>query len=233
MKILGIDSSARSASAAITDGEKVLGCFYINTGLTHSQTLMPMIESLLKNANVRLDDIDLIAVNKGPGSFTGIRIGVAAAKGMADVRKLPVYGASTLCSMAYNLIDSDCISCCAMDARCGQVYYALFDITDGKITRLTEDNADSIENVEKKLKEYKKIKFIVGDGAEICYNNLKNIDDVRLASQTHRFQSAVGVCFEAMNAPEDQYIESAMLVPEYLRLPQAERELNKKLRKGE
>ena len=212
MKILGIDSSARSASAAITDGEKVLGCFYTNTGLTHSQTLMPMIESLLKNANVRLDDIDLIAVNKGPGSFTGIRIGVAAAKGMADVRKLPVYGASTLCSMAY---------------------YALFDITDGKITRLTEDNADSIENVEKKLKEYKKIKFIVGDGAEICYNNLKNIDDVRLASQTHRFQSAVGVCFEAMNAPEDQYIESAMLVPEYLRLPQAERELNKKLRKGE
>ena len=230
MKILGIDSSARSASAAITDGEKVLGCFYTNTGLTHSQTLMPMIESLLKNANVRLDDIDLIAVNKGPGSFTGIRIGVAAAKGMADVRKLPVYGASTLCSMAYNLIDSDCIACCAMDARCGQVYYALFDITDGKITRLTEDNADSIENVKKKLKEYKKIKFIVGDGAEI-YNNLKNIDDVRLASQTQRFQSAIGVCFEAMNAPEDQYIESAMLVPEYLRLPQAERELKAKLHK--
>ena len=96
---------------------------------------------------------------------------------------------------------------------------------------MTEDNADSIENVEKKLKEYKKIKFIVGDGAEICYNNLKNIDDVRLASQTHRFQSAIGVCFEAMNAPEDQYIETAMLVPEYLRLPQAERELKVKLHK--
>ena len=231
MKILGIDSSARSASAAITDGEKVLVCLYTNTGLTHSQTLMPMIESLLKNANVKLDDIDLIAVNKGPGSFTGIRIGVAAAKGMADVLKIPVYGASTLGSMAYNLIDTDCIVCCAMDARCGQVYNALFDITDGKITRLTEDNADSIENVEKKLKEYKKIKFIVGDGAEICYNNLKNADDVRLASQTHRFQSAVGVCFEAMNAPEDRYIESAMLVPEYLRLPQAERELKAKLHK--
>lgn len=231
MKILGIDSSARSASAAITDGGKVLGCFYTNTGLTHSQTLMPMIESLLKNANVKLDDIDLIAVNKGPGSFTGIRIGVAAAKGMADVRKIPVYGASTLGSMAHNLIDTDCIACCAMDARCGQIYNAFFDITDGKITRLTEDNADSIENVEKKLEEYKKLKIIVGDGAEICYNNLKNIDDVRLASQTHRFQSAIGVCFEAMNAPEDQYIESAMLVPEYLRLPQAERELKAKLHK--
>lgn len=233
MKILGIDSSARSASVAITDGEKLLGSFYTNTGLTHSQTLMPMIESLLKNANVRLDEIDLIAVNKGPGSFTGIRIGVAAAKGMADVLKTPVYGASTLGSMAYNLIDTDCVACCAMDARCGQVYYALFDITDGKITRLTPDEADSIENVEKKLEEYKKVKIIVGDGAEICYNNLKSKDGVRLTSQAHRFQSAVGVCLEAMNAPQEKYVESAQLVPEYLRLPQAERELNKKLRKGE
>lgn len=233
MKILGIDSSARSASVAITDGEKLLGSFYTNTGLTHSQTLMPMIESLLKNANVRLDEIDLIAVNKGPGSFTGIRIGVAAAKGMADVLKTPVYGASTLGSMAYNLIDTDCVACCAMDARCGQVYYALFDITDGKVTRLTPDEADSIENVEKKLVEYKKVKIIVGDGAEICYNNLKSKDGVRLTSQAHRFQSAVGVCFEAMNAPQEEYVESAQLVPEYLRLPQAERELNKKLRKGE
>lgn len=233
MKILGIDSSARSASVAITDGEKLLGSFYTNTGLTHSQTLMPMIENLLKNANVRLDEIDLIAVNKGPGSFTGIRIGVAAAKGMADVLKTPVYGASTLGSMAYNLIDTDCVACCAMDARCGQVYYALFDITDGKITRLTPDEADSIENVEKKLEEYKKVKIIVGDGAEICYNNLKSKDGVRLTSQAHRFQSAVGVCLEAMNAPQEKYVESAQLVPEYLRLPQAERELNKKLRKGE
>lgn len=233
MKILGIDSSARSASVAITDGEKLLGSFYTNTGLTHSQTLMPMIESLLKNANVRLDEIDLIAVNKGPGSFTGIRIGVAAAKGMADVLKTPVYGASTLASMAYNLIDTGCVACCAMDARCGQVYYALFDITDGKITRLTPDEADSIENVEKKLEEYKKVKIIVGDGAEICYNNLKSKDGVRLTSQAHRFPSAVGVCLEAMNAPQEKYVESAQLVPEYLRLPQAERELNKKLRKGE
>ncbi len=230
MKILGIDSSARSASVAVTDGEKVLGCFYTNTGLTHSQTLMPMIESLLKNANVSLDEIDLIAVNKGPGSFTGIRIGVAAAKGMADVKKIPVYGASTLGSMAYNLIDTDCVVCCAMDARCNQVYNAFFDITDGKITRLTPDNADSIDNVTENLKKYKKIKFFVGDGAEICYNSLKNVDDVHIASQNHRYQSAIGVCFEAMNAPQDQYIDSALLVPEYLRLPQAQRELNKKLK---
>ena len=232
MKILGIDSSAKSASAAITDSDKVLGCFYTNTGLTHSQTLMPMIESLLKYSNVSLDDIDLIAVNKGPGSFTGVRIGVAAAKGLADVKKNPVYGASTLESMAYNLIDTDCVACCVMDARCNQVYNAIFDITDGKITRLTPDNADSIENVTEELKKYKKIKFFVGDGAEICYNKLNEDSDIRIAAPSDRFQSAVGVCFCAMNASRDQYIDSALLVPEYLRLPQAERELNKKLSKG-
>lgn len=232
MKILGIDSSAKSASAAITDGDKVLGCFYTNTGLTHSQTLMPMIESLFKYSNTSLDDIDLIAVNKGPGSFTGVRIGVAAAKGLADVKKIPVYGASTLESMAYNLTDTDCVACCVMDARCNQVYNALFDITDGKITRLTPDSADSIEKVTDELKKYKKIKFFVGDGAEICYNKLNGDSDIRIAAPSDRFQSAVGVCFCAMNAPHDQYIDSALLVPEYLRLPQAERELNKKLSKG-
>ena len=232
MKILGIDSSAKSASAAITDADKVLGCFYTNTGLTHSQTLMPMIESLLRYSNTSLDDIDLIAVNKGPGSFTGVRIGVAAAKGLADVKKIPVCGTSTLESMAYNLVDTDCIACCVMDARCNQVYNAIFDITDGKITRLTPDNADSIENVTEELKKYKKIKFFVGDGAEICYNKLNGDSDIRIAAPSDRFQSAVGVCFCAMNASRDQYIDSALLVPEYLRLPQAERELNKKLSKG-
>ncbi|MDD6703059.1 MAG: tRNA (adenosine(37)-N6)-threonylcarbamoyltransferase complex dimerization subunit type 1 TsaB [Clostridiaceae bacterium] len=232
MKILGIDSSAKSASAAITDADKILGCFYTNTGLTHSQTLMPMIESLLKYSNTSLDDIDLIAVNKGPGSFTGVRIGVAAAKGLADVKNIPVCGTSTLESMAYNLVDTDCIACCVMDARCNQVYNAIFDITDGKITRLTPDNADSIENVTEEIKKYKKIKFFVGDGAEICYNKLYGDSDIRIAAPSDRFQSAVGVCFCAMNASRDQYIDSALLVPEYLRLPQAERELNKKLSKG-
>ena len=232
MKILGIDSSAKSASAAITDADKILGCFYTNTGLTHSQTLMPMIESLLKYSNTSLDDIDLIAVNKGPGSFTGVRIGVAAAKGLADVKNIPVCGTSTLESMAYNLVDTDCIACCVMDARCNQVYNAIFDITDGKITRLTPDNADSIENVTEELKKYKKIKFFVGDGVEICYNKLNGDSDIRIAAPSDRFQSAVGVCFCAMNASRDQYIDSALLVPEYLRLPQAERELNKKLSKG-
>ena len=232
MKILAIESSAKAASCALcTDGE-LTAQYWQCCGLTHSRTLLSMVEDMLCNLEMTVDDVDVIAVAKGPGSFTGIRIGVAAAKGLADVKKIPVCGTSTLESMAYNLVDIDCIACCVMDARCNQVYNAIFDITDGKITRLTPDNADSIENVTEELKKYKKIKFFVGDGAEICYNKLNGDSDIRIAAPSDRFQSAVGVCFCAMNASRDQYIDSALLVPEYLRLPQAERELNKKLSKG-
>lgn len=229
MKILGIDSSAKSASASVTENGKIISSFYINTGLTHSQTLMPMIDSVLKCAEVKLDDIGLIAVNKGPGSFTGVRIGVAAAKGLADVRDIPCAGISTLESMAYNLINNDCIAVCVMDARCNQVYTALFDISDKCINRLTEDEAISIDELGKKLKNYKKSKIFVGDGAEICYNKLINDDkDLSIASDNIRYQNAVGVCHAAEKLSGEDYIPASALVPEYLRLPQAERELKAK-----
>lgn len=229
MKILGIDSSAKSASAAVTENGKIISHFYINTGLTHSQTLMPMIESALRCADVSLDEIGLIAVNKGPGSFTGVRIGVAAAKGLADVKNIPCLGISTLESMAYNLIDSDCIAVCVMDARCSQVYTALFDITDGKIERITDDEAISIAELENRLKNSEKTKILVGDGAEICYNKMI-IDDIclKIASDNIRYQNAVGVCLAAQSRNEAEYIPAFDLVPEYLRPPQAERELKNK-----
>ena len=128
MKILGIDTSATAASVAIVDENKIIGEFSINTALTHSQTLMPMVESLLKNTGVTLADIDAIAVNAGPGSFTGVRIGVAAVKGMAFSSDKPCISVSTLHSMAYNLLETDCIVCAVMVARCSQVYNALFKL---------------------------------------------------------------------------------------------------------
>lgn len=229
MKILGIDSSAKSASAAVTENGKIISQFYINTGLTHSQTLMPMIDSALKCADVSLDEIGLIAVNKGPGSFTGVRIGVAATKGLADVKNIPCIGISTLESMAYNLLNNDCIACAVMDARCSQVYTALFDITDGKITRLTEDEAISIEELGKNLKNYEKTKIFVGDGAEICYNKLINDDKgLKIAAENIRYQNAAGVCSAAESRDKSEYVSAFDLVPEYLRPPQAERELRKK-----
>lgn len=232
MKVLGIDSSAKSASVAITESGKVVSSFYINTGLTHSQTLMPMVENALNCADIGINDIDLLAVNKGPGSFTGIRIGVAAIKGIADVIKKPCIGISTLESIAYNLIDFNCIVCSVMDARCNQVYVALFDITDGKITRICEDMAISIDLLKNMLTKYKKIKFFVGDGAQICYNALgKDDENIKIVGDSLLYQNAVSVCHAAESYDSDVYCSGDLLNPEYLRLPQAQRELNNKLKK--
>lgn len=229
MKILGIDSSAKSASAAVTENGKIISSFYINTGLTHSQTLMPMIDNALKCADVKLDDIGLIAVNKGPGSFTGIRIGVAAAKGLADVSNIPCVGISTLESMAYNLLGNDCIVCAVMDARCNQVYTALFEVFEEKIKRITDDSAISVDELAENLKKYNKTIIFVGDGANMCYNKLVDrVDGIKLAPENVRYQNATGVCFAAEQKNVSDYISSSELVPEYLRLPQAERELRAK-----
>ena len=235
MKILGIDSSAKSASVAVTENGKILSSFYINTGLTHSQTLMPMLESALKCASLTLDDIDLIAVNKGPGSFTGIRIGVAAAKGLADTNSIKTIGTSTLESMAYNLISTNCIVASVMDARCSQVYTALFRASDNKIERLTEDDALSISDLKEILLRFDEQIVLVGDGADLCYKSFSDdIKGIKIASEAEKYQNAVGVCFAAESKdPETFIINSNELVPEYLRLPQAERELKNKLRKGE
>lgn len=229
MKILGIDSSAKSASAAITENGKIISSVYTNTGLTHSQTLMPMVDEVLKASGSELNEIGLIAVNNGPGSFTGIRIGVAAAKGMSDASGIPCVGISTLESMAYNFVGiKDSIICAAMDARCNQVYTALFQITDDGVQRLTEDEAISITELDKRLKKYGKTKILVGDGAEICYNAIEG-EDIVLANQKLRYQDAVGVCHAAESRSTEDYIPGEKLEPVYLRLPQAQRELSKKL----
>lgn len=235
MKILGIDSSAKSASVAVTENGKILSSFYINTGLTHSQTLMPMLESVVRYAGLTVNDLDLIAVNKGPGSFTGIRIGVAAAKGLADTMSIKISGVSTLESMAYNLISSDCVVASVMDARCSQVYTALFRVCNNQVTRLTDDSAITISELKEILLKLNDESIIlVGDGADLCFkvfsDELKNI---KVASQANKYQNAVSVCLAAERKNQSEYIDSSQLVPDYLRLPQAERELKNKLRKGE
>ncbi|MBQ7549781.1 MAG: tRNA (adenosine(37)-N6)-threonylcarbamoyltransferase complex dimerization subunit type 1 TsaB [Clostridia bacterium] len=229
MKILGIESSARAASAAVIQNGVILSSFYINNGLTHSRTLAPMIESVTGTAGIGLNDIDLVAVNTGPGSFTGVRIGVACAKGLSDVLGIPCAGISTLESLAYNYCDTDCTVFAAMDARCSQIYGAVFDITCGTVKRLAPDTALPFSDVEKKLDIYKKIKIFVGDGAEICYNSFGwSHKDVVLADEARRYQSAVSVCRAAERLNSEAYVSGAQLRPTYLRPPQAERELVKK-----
>jgi tRNA threonylcarbamoyladenosine biosynthesis protein TsaB len=238
MRILAIDSSAISASAAVVEDDKLLGEFYINTRQTHSQTLMPMVEQVLKCTCVPLNSIDLFAVSAGPGSFTGVRIGVACIKGMAMADKKPCAGVSTLEAIAQNLAHMDAIVCAVMDARCGQVYNAVFTANGGKLQRITEDRAISIEDLTKECKtigeKYSKPLFLVGDGAKLCYNTTGFHElNASLPPEHLLNQRAFGVAQSALALSEQgKTVTPAALAPIYLRMPQAERELRKRQNKN-
>lgn len=233
MLYLGIDSSAKSASVAVADGDlNLLSECYVNVGLTHSETLMPMLESALRNAQKTIQDIDALCVNTGPGSFTGVRIGVAAAKGLAFADNKKCIGVSTLHSIACQLAAFDCIACCAMDARCGQVYTAIFRCGKNHAERLCEDIAISIEELYNILINYNEKIVFAGDGAAICYEAMRErLPCCSLAPEQLRYQRAYGVIFAAAEAGDYKTVDGAALKPVYLRPPQAEREL--KLRKEE
>ena len=227
MKILAVDTSAKACSASLTDDNRILGSFFINTALTHSQTLVPMIDSLLKNTDTKLNSIDCFAVSSGPGSFTGVRIGVSAVKGMAMPLDTPCASVSTLKAIAYNLIDRECLVCAVMDARRNQVYNALFSVKNQTVTRLCCDRALSIDDLSKELKQINKKIVLAGDGAELCYNSLKELNlDLTLTTESQRYQNALGTALASQN---QKLISAAELMPVYLRLPQAQRELKKKM----
>ena len=229
MLILGFESSAKAASAALWRDGVLLSQYYQNSGLTHSRTLLPMTEDMLKNLELTIDDVDLIAVAKGPGSFTGIRIGVATVKGLAWAAGKPVCGVSTLEAMSWNGLTApeNSIVCCAMDARRGQLYNALFEIKDGAHRRLCEDRAIDLSCLADEVKGYGKSVFVVGDGAELCCDTLKGSGiAATLAPEPLRFQTAYGVCLAAKDKPLCSVHE---LLPTYLRLSQAERERQSKM----
>ena len=230
MRIIAIDTSAKSASVAVTENGEIKGEFFINTMLTHSETLMPMVEAVLKSTKLTLDDIDCFAVNSGPGSFTGLRIGIAAVKGMAYALNKPCVAVSTLEAMAYNFKNESFIACCVMDARCNQVYNALFDVSEDIPERICEDRAVTIDELAVELTNYDSKVVLVGDGAKLCYSKLNGIDcDLHIANENVRYQRACATAFAAEKLYSDgKAISSDKLMPEYLRLPQAQRELMKK-----
>ena len=231
MKILAVDTSAKAASAAVTEDEKIISECFTDTGLTHSQTLMPMVKTVLDGAGLTLDDIDMLAVNNGPGSFTGVRIGVAAVKGMAQPLEKSCAEVSTLESLAYNLIGLNCVAVSAMDARCGQVYTAAFDCGE-TVERLGGDEAVAISDLEERLRSFEKPIIFVGDGARLCYNYYKDKVPCSLANELLRYQRASSTALAAyLKAKKGETVSCERLMPLYLRLPQAERELKKK--KGE
>ena len=231
MLILAFETSAKAASVALWE-EKLLGESYQNTGLTHSQTLMVMAEDLMKQCGKAPADVTHVAVAAGPGSFTGVRIGVAAAKGFAWGRELPLCGVSTLQAMALTLGVWEGTVCCVMDARRNQVYNALFRAEGGSITRIREDRAISLEELGEELREISGTIYLVGDGSELTHRTLKDtVPNLALPPEHRRHQRASGVALAAVKQIEGGGpCDAASLTPNYLRLSQAERErLEKKL----
>ena len=226
MLLLSFETSAKAASVALMEETRLLGESYQNTGLTHSQTLMVMAEDLLKQCSRAAADVTHVAVAAGPGSFTGVRIGVAAAKGFAWGKELPCYGVSTLEAMALQLGVYEGIVCCVMDARRAQVYNALFRAEGGKLTRLTEDRAIALADLALELKNAELPVFLVGDGSNLCYNTLvKDVPSLVLPPEHRVHQRAVGVAILAQRMADAGIAPSGgELNPNYLRLSQAERE---------
>ena len=226
MKILAFETSAKAASVALLENGKLLGEAYQNTGLTHSQTLMVMAEDMLKACNLTAGDVEAVAVAAGPGSFTGVRIGVAAAKGFAWGAQLPCYGVSTLEAMARNLGVYQGYVVPAMDARRNQVYTAIFHAEKGVLSRVEEDMAISLAELGEKIKNFAEPVFLVGDGAALCYNTLLEETPELVLPPEHRMhQRAAGVALAAQAlADAGDPGNGAELTPNYLRLSQAERE---------
>ena len=232
MKILALETSAKSASAAVVENGTVLASAYQCSGLTHSRTLMPMVEDMLRNSELKAQDMDAIAVAAGPGSFTGLRIGVSAVKGLAWALEKPCCAVSTLEGMAENLRHlDDTLVICAMDARRNQVYNALFLAEGGELRRVSEDRAIGLAELLEELNrtELPAKRVVLGDGAELCHRFLtENGFDCSLAPAMLIRQSAVGVALAAERKGE--FIPADALAPVYLRLSQAERE---RLARGE
>ncbi len=231
MLILGIDSSAGPASAALVEDGCLLGEFYIHTKQTHSQTLLPMVQQLLASAGRSCGDLDALAVSHGPGSFTGVRIGISCVKGISFSNDIPCVGISTLEAIAYGgLAAEGSVLCAVMDARCSQVYNALFQVEHGVLRRLTEDRALSIAELETQCRSYGERLLLLGDGAALCHKTFSKWG-ARLAPENMRFQHAASVALLGeRSVREGQAVPAAVLAPVYLRLPQAEREMKKRLR---
>jgi len=231
MLTLALESSAKAASAALTLDGELIAQYYQNSGLTHSRTLMAMAMDMLRNTDKSISDVGLIAVARGPGSFTGVRIGVAAAKGLAWAGDIPLAGVSTLDAMSWHGLaasEGDII-CAVMDARRSEVYNALYEIKNGAPARLTADRAISLATLAEECGQLGRRAYLIGDGARLAHEYFKNAGiDAVTAPGPMLMQSAWGV---AMAAAEVEPHGADELLPEYLRPSQAERERQEKIDK--
>ena len=230
MLILALDSTAVAASVALCDDKKLLADYTVNLGNTHSETLLPMVEAVLKTAHVTVNDINLFADSVGPGSFTGVRIGAATLKGLAFGKDKPCVGVSTLEALAYNLIGFEGIACPVMNARRSQVYNALFEL-DGEHTprRLTPDRAIAISELEAELMNATAPIYLSGDGYDVTREGFSSLT-TKVTPAILIPQNAYSVAMCALEKYlNGEFTTDSALTPTYLRLSQAERERNEKM----
>lgn len=236
MKILAVDSSGSTASVAICEDERIIAEFFIDAGLTHSETLAPMIDASLKSSKIKPEEIDLYSATCGPGSFTGLRIGLATVKAMAFANSKPCVGVSSLAALAENCLEScenEDIICVCVDARCGGMYNALFkctnDFENKKTIRLCEDRSIFVEDLMAELRSLEYNINFVGDGAPMCYNAMREIcksDGLRLTIARENSIRASKVAFLGKKLYDcGQYFSAVDLIPNYIKIPQAERML--------
>ncbi len=227
MRILAIDSSGMTASAAVVEDDKVAAELSINNKKTHSQTLLPMIETITKYLELELETLDAIAITKGPGSFTGLRIGSATAKGLALALKLPIVEISTLEAMAYAFFGSNMLICPMLDARRSQVYTGLYRFFGEDIKAVMPDCAVSADELLHALNQKCEPVLFTGDGVPINERLIKEtlrVPYVFAPASQNRPRAAVVGTLAVRYAKEGRFTPSNMHRPAYLRLSQAERE---------
>ncbi|WZL73780.1 tRNA (adenosine(37)-N6)-threonylcarbamoyltransferase complex dimerization subunit type 1 TsaB [Clostridiaceae bacterium 35-E11] len=236
MIILALDTSSIVATVALMEDDKLIGEYIINHQRTHSQKLMPMIEALMKSCEIQMKDIDVIAVAKGPGSFTGLRIGVATAKGLAHTRNIPVVGISTLDGLAFNLPYCEGIICPILDARRNQVYTAVYKWDNDMLHRIEAPMAVSLEELITKLSERPEKIIFVGDGVEKNIEPLKQAltDRVMRSPNSIKMPRASSIAELALQKAKEGNLESFYtLMPEYLRKSEAERQYEERMKRCE
>ena len=229
MKILAIDSSGTAVSAAIADDDKIIAEYSLNFKMTHSQTLMPSVDEIIKATSFDIKELDYIACTSGPGSFTGLRIGAAAAKGLAHGLGIDIIGVPTLEALAYNVFETDKVICPIMDARRSQVYNAFYEFKDGHLSEIYPQEARSIDDVLNKAASFERKVIFLGDGVPVYKDRILSIDNAVLAPQHCNIQRAATVAALAfVYAKEGKTVKYSEFAPFYLRKSQAERELEEK-----
>lgn len=227
MRILAVDCATKAGGAAVLEDGRLLGCYTINSALTHSQTLLPMIDNLLKTLTLTVKDMDYIAVTVGPGSFTGIRIGVATVKGLSMGSLVPCIPVSSLEALAYNVSFTDRVIACCLDARREQVYNALFKFEKGELVRLSADRALAVDELYDELRTFEEGIIFVGDASKLCFEAYRDRLNCIMAQSNAAYLSAAGVCLAAQDIAASccfHPVSYNEIMPVYLRLPQAERE---------